>query len=316
MNITPLRRTSVFSAAVLAAFGGLACAQPIPPDEKPLDEFETPPLQFTITTYGDYTFDADFDEGSGSMVVNRFGVGLGISGQPTEKLRLGAGIDHEASFYNFDGDVSILGSAEPIDEATLTSLYASAGFNLAEAWWLNAGGGARAGVEGHASHEDGLTYFGYIAPTYQPNKNLRFGAGVLVASRLEDDELIVPIVIVEWRINDVLSLSNAPGVLRGPGAQLVYRYSDSLSFTFDASYEQREFRLDEDAIVDEGVARDTRIPVALGAIWNPLESLRISLRGGLSFGTELELFDDEGESVFNSDLDTAPFASVNLSFSL
>lgn len=314
MNNTSPGLTRVFSA--LCALACAASAQPIPPDEKPLDEFEAPPLEFTITAYGDYTFDANFDEGGGSMVVNRFGVGLGVTGQPTERLRLGAGIDHEASFYNFDGDVSILGFSEPLDEATITSLFATAGFELGDSWWLNGGGGVRAGVEGHASHEDGLTYFGYLAPTYQPNKNLRFGAGVLVASRLEDDELIVPIIIVEWRISDTLSLSNAPGVLRGPGAQLAYRYSDSLSFTFDASYEQREFRLDEDAAVDEGVARDTRIPIALGAIWRPLESLRIVLRSGLAFGSELELFDDEGESVFNSDLDTAPFASLNLSFSL
>ncbi len=276
------------------------------------DDRSPPPFSLSLIAGGEWTLPSDFDDADGDLSVSRLLGGLTASFNANDANRISITLAEELSFYDISSSTLAPGGVDLVDSASQTTLGASLVSRLSTDWTLITSISARISAEPGADLNDSLSIGGVAMGTYRVSDALDIGAGVLVRTRLEDDPLVIPIATIRWQIHDRWTLSNT-GDSAGVRLTLAYTYSDEWSFFADAGYEGREFRLDDDGPIPSGVLRDTRLPVALGATWTPRPDISLKARAGMSFLQNIELDDDAGNELADTDLDAAPFVSFTVS---
>lgn len=295
---------------------GDAPAEPPAPQERETAANQSrSPLSFAITGNAQWVFASDLDGSEGEVSIARAGADVTAIFAFSRTDRVILSVGEEFSFYEFS-DADVLDSGEdPIGDASDTSINLTYTTKVSDRWGLTATAGARFSAETGAEFSDSLVGSGVVIATYDFNDRLTAGGGVLVRTRLEEDVLVIPIATVNWKINDRWTLSNTGGSA-GVRFVLAYKHSDAWTLTGDVGFEGREFRLDEDGPIPGGVARDTRLPIALGARYNPSPKLTFSLRAGAHFLQELEFDDNDGDEVVETDVDPTGFISFMASLRL
>jgi hypothetical protein len=170
------------------------------------------------------------------------------------------------------------------------------------------------GAQG-ADLNDALTGGGIAGFSYRYNDRLSIGSGIGIMTQLEDNVQIIPILVVQWRISDTLSLQTGRGLgaTLGPGLTLEWRPNQEWSFSLGGRYEKLRFRLDDSATISSGIGEDRSFPIFAGIEHRFNHQTRISLIGGLEVGGELSLEDREGRMLIEEEHDPAGF--MGLSFS-
>lgn len=302
-------RWSLVGAALAAALGAPALAQEQSAEAPaPLDEPAGPEVSLSLHGGLRHTFRADLDDDEGDVAITRAAAGVDVAFAPGEKLSLNLGLNNEASWYDFetDGATSFEGVLE---EALEHELSLRATWSLTDTTSLIAIGAINAGYEPGADFGESLTYMGGVAYGFEVNDRLSLNLGVAVRSRLEDDVLVLPILIANWRINEQATLGT-----EGLGARLTIALNERTDFYLRAGAELREYRLEDgnDAL-PEGVLSDYRVPVALGVTWEPGDGLRVTFEGGAVVWQEFELRDDDDE-VGDTNTDPSAFVGVRVSW--
>ncbi len=274
-----------------------------------------PPVSFSFSAGGEWTLQSDFDDADGNLSVARIGGSLAASFKADDANRVTITLGEELSFYDFSSSDLLAGGADPLDSASQTTLAAALTSRLSPDWTLITSGEIRVSAEPGADLDDGLSLGGVALGSYRVSDALSIGAGVLVRTRLEDDVLVVPIASIRWQIDDRWSLGSE-GNAGGVRLRLAYASSETWTFFADAGYEGREFRLDDDGPVPSGVLRETRLPVALGATWEPTPDLSVRTRAGMSFLQSIEIENASGAELADTDLDAAPFVSLMISLQM
>lgn len=300
----------------IAFLSAAALAAPALAQERPAESPPPPPparsdagVSLSLNAGATHTFRADLDDDEGDVSVTRAQAGLRIAFAPADKLRLALSFDNEFSWYDFESDAGTpLDSI--IDEGIEHELSLRATWMLTETTSITALGGINAGYEPGADFGESLTYTGGLAYGFQVNDNLTLNLGVAVRSRLEDNVLVVPILGVNWRINEQTTLAS-----EGLGARLTVALNDRTQVHLRASAELHEFRLDDDNnTLAGGVLSDYRVPVALGVTWEPADALTLTLEGGAVVWQEYELRDDDDE-LADTNTDPAAFIGFRVSWS-
>ncbi len=233
-------------------------------------------LDFTLTARGDVAFSADLRNNPGEVAVYRAGSTLAVSGSPAENWRLAFELSHEASWYNFTNATTIIaGTARPFHEMHALRLTPTATHTLSKDWAYFFGGILDLSFERDADAGEGFTGGGFIAARYAVSDTLALSFGALAKTRLEKSVLFLPILGVEWKINDRVTLAT-----RGLGGSLAYRMNDRWTFELFGEYQSREYRLDDTAPNIDGVLRDRRAPVGVGILWKPCDHGEVALRAG------------------------------------
>jgi len=271
-----------------------------------------PPVSFSFWAGGEWTMQSDFDDADGDLSVSRIGAGVAASFKADDANRVTITLAEELSFYDFSSSNLLPDGTDPLDSASQTVLGASLSSRLSPDWTLLTSGEVRVSAEPGADLDDSLSLGGVALGSYRVSDALSIGAGVLVRTRLEDDVLVVPIASIRWQIDDRWSLGSE-GDAGGVRLRLAYASSETWTFSADAGYEGREFRLDDDGPVPSGVLRETRLPVALGATWKPTTDLSVRARAGMSFLQSVEIENASGDELADTDLDAAPFVSLMIS---
>lgn len=300
-------------------------AAPQPSMWQQLDDLESPRrlidrleqidhIVFTLRGTTVYGLGGDLDDASGDVAVSRIATGVSVSTPVGDLGWLSVGIDSEFSFYDFSATDLLPGGVEPLDQTAQLDFGAVLTAKLGDGWLLAIG--ATGGFAGTADAGFGDAFTGGAGATVssQITENLRLGGGVFVRSQLEDDVLIIPILLIDWQINDRLMLATR-GSTRGAGGELVYMLARDWDLSLDAAWERRDFRLDGSHPASNGVARDTRVPVALGLTFHKGRALIVRLRGGVDLFQEIEFETSSGSKLVETDIDPAGFASLDFSFS-
>ena len=130
------------------------------------------------------------------------------------------------------------------------------------------------------------------------------------------DSSTIPILVVQWKISDTLSLQTGRGIgaTLGPGLTLEWRPNREWSFSLGGRYEKLRFRLDNNATISRGIGEDRSFPIFAGIEHRFNPKTRISLIGGLEVGGELSLENSEGRTLIEEEYDPAGF--LGLSFSV
>lgn len=311
------RRTSTAAAlGVWAAIAPGALGQDgADADQGAVEAPERSPIHLTLNSSVLYTTAADFDDAGGEVSVLRAGgrAGVGFSTSPTSQVRVSFGTEH--SFYEFDGPVTLApGTNEPWEDVHSYDVSAQFNARASDSWSWFVGGSVESSAETGADFGDSLTYGGFGGVRYHVSPSLQIGAALIVSSRLEDDARVLVLPSVEWTIDEHWSLGSWNLGTRSGGYALRYRPSEELTLGVGATYMPREFRLDEDGPVPDGVGRDDRVPVHVFAVWSPEPTFSLRADIGADVYGHLEVLDAAGNKLGEDE--TNPAFTFGLSATL
>jgi hypothetical protein len=268
-----------------------------------------PPGWLLVTPGYTHQFDADLDGSDASLSAERWRLVLGTRIPFSDALTLTLGAETEWSQYEFDGiGDDVFGLNRDTDDLFVGQFGAVGLYDLNDTWQLVLGGTVSWGGDLDASFSDGLGGSALLGVTYRFSPRFSVTPGVLALARLEDDALVIPVLGLDWEINDSWRLRSI-----GPGAELTWSAADDWGFFLRGLYRPRDFRLAADAAVPSGVLRERAFPVSVGVEWKPTSRVTATVFGGAIFGGNLRLTEEDGGEVYDDDYDVAPIVGGSLS---
>ncbi|MCA9311904.1 MAG: hypothetical protein KDA21_11905 [Phycisphaerales bacterium] len=274
-------------------------------------------VDWVIQAGGLYQFEADIDDGGAfSLTHGRGAVTATFTLSP--ESRLSAAISFDRYRYDFS-DEGRFGGTEPWEDVNDFGASLLLKQHLSGRWGLLALGFIDVAAESGADAGDALTGGGGMGLTYTFNPSLTIGFGLTVATRLEDDPQVFPLVVVDWRINDharLLAGRVDVASTLGPGFDLGWSFDDHWSMGVGARFRTTRFRLDDEDFAPDGVAEHQSVPVYARLSLNFGTGSSAFVFGGVSFAGSLEVDNRNGRRVFDEDYDAAPFigAGIRLRF--
>jgi hypothetical protein len=315
---TLVRCTPTIAATLWLSAAPVALGQSGDDPASPIQEAgESAPdrqTSFSVEGIGAYHGAADVEGSAGDVSVFRAGAILGFRHAASDRLTVFGDFAQEWSDYDFENAAGLFAGASDA-ESPFDSLHESVlslGFSYAidDSWSVFGRGIVGAGYESGADFGDsiyagGFAGFGY---RFSDQLSLSFGAGAL--SRLEDDALVIPIVGVQWQINDDWRLET-----EGLGARLGWTVCDQFELHGFARYSSRDYRIDEaNAYLPGGAFIDNRVLVGAGADWRPAEGITLTLEAGASVWQEFRFFNSAGDEI--SDRETDPQLMIRAGFEI
>lgn len=258
------------------------------------------PWSFPIRAGAAHQFETGID-GGGDFSVNRLFIEPGVQrfvGQTASVgFTLGLGYDG----YDFSGGFS------PWSDVRTVNLNAPLRWRMDESWTLFAVPTLRFNAERGADLGDGTTGGALVGFSYTFSDTLTLGPGIGVLTQIEDRTQFFPIILVDWKITDTLTLRTGRGFAAtlGPGLALEWQATERWEFSLLGRYDRTRFRLDDGGIAPGGVGEDQSFGL-FGSIGYQLGRVTsLTLFGGLAFGGELHLEDANGSGISKSKYDTA-----------
>ena len=267
---------------------------------------------------GGYVFqsDTDIDHSNGSFTAARFFIQPGITYTPEYSHRYSLTLGYGYDGYDFEGENGFA-ALQPWDDIHSLRLSASIRINKGPNWSFFMVPTIRTTGENGADLNDSLTGGVFTGFAYKVNEGLTIGPGIGVISQIEDDANIFPVLIINWKITDRLSLETGQGLgaTLGPGVSLNWKITEKFHFTLGGRYEKLRFRLDDKAETPNGIGQDESFPVYGSITYTFGSKAKISLIGGVETAGELQLEDQHGRAIEKQDYESAPFFGLSFYFS-
>ena len=247
----------------------------------------------------------------GDLAVDTWSTRLGGRYALSPDLRLGLSVGFGEQRYQFTGRGDFSG-LQPWDDIRDVRLSGSVFWQPTDRWELFAVPTLRWDAETGASLDDGRIAGLLTAASYKVSDRLSIGPGVGVFSELEQDTDFFPILAVDWRINDRLTLTTGRGfaATRGPGLTLSWAANDKWAVSLGARYEKDRFRLDDRGVAPGGIGQATSTPIYL-AVSRKLGNIgTLRAVAGMELNGSLRLEDADGGLLERSDVEDAPFAGA------
>ncbi len=172
----------------------------------------------------------------------------------------------------------------------------------------------RTTAESGADFGDAITGGGLAGFSYRFGDRLTLGPGIGVISQIEDDPSVFPVLFVNWRIAEKLSLETGGGLgaTRGPGLVLNWDPAGKWRVFVGGRYEQTDFRLRDSGGEQGGIGSNREVPVFGGVIWRiQLRPLQVNLIGGVELGGKLGQADAGGKILNEQSYQTAGFIGIS-----
>lgn len=275
-------------------------------------------LDAEVSLYGMHLFSADFENSSSDVSVTGGGAGIEFSIPVAERGSLTISAGAEYWNYDFSDGNAFFPLADAIIDPVWEEIYVgtigvSWRNQLNDNWGYTVGFELTSAGEPGADFSDTLTYGGFAGFSYAFSRDFVLGFGLGVQTQLEDDALVVPVPIIQWRINEQWSLTSKRVGNLG-GVAINYAASDSITLSLLGGYERNDFRLDDDGPIPDGVGRHSGIPVVLNVAWQAAPQISLNAWGGYFFAQEYELIDSNEATVAEPDADSSALVGVGATF--
>lgn len=292
------KKTVVLSLGLLTV-ASLALADDITSGYSGLDNMEQPQIEHIIQVNPGFTYmsDADFNNSQlGKVNVWRFDVPARYT-MKTDAGDLGLGAFYEYSEYDLDK----LEGTQDFNTLAFDAFWKGM---LNDEWGYFAYGSVNLSASTKATLSDGLTGTGAGGMRYEWSKDLSLGLGVAVSTRLEDDPMILPVIALNWQINDRWNLKTLNG------ATISYDVSGDKTFLLDlgANYQRREYRLENSVSL-----YDKTFTVEVGATYQFSPNLGIRMFAGVAAGRQFQIRQND-QKITEQDVDAAPIIGVRALF--
>jgi len=261
-------------------------------------------------------FETSLDSG-GDFDIDRYFLEVSARRRVGEKGSAGLSLSYGEDRYNFSGN-SGFGGLDPWGKIRKVRIGAPLRYRHDNKWTFYGVPSLRYRAESGASLSESDTWGMLGGVAYRFSDRLTIGPGVGVWSDIENSTDVSPVLLIDWKINDHLSLETGGGLAasRGPGLSLKWGPLWHWNFRLSVRQEKTKFRLDKNGPFPNGLGRDESIPVALLASYKPRNGVELNLLGGVEFAGNLRLEDADGDRLEESDYDVAPFAGLLLSVRL
>jgi hypothetical protein len=273
------------------------------------------PTPFLLHARAEYQFDSGIDSAGDFNVIRAMG-GAGFAFPIGDRfgMALGGGFGYKG--YDFES-APVFGGSEPWENIYTTILSALAGFKIDDQWSVFGGGIFSLSAEEGADFGSSFTGGGVIGAGYRASPDFVVRLGVSVVSQIEDDVAVLPVVQLDWRITDrwrARAGSLDTGATDVIGAGLTYKLTEQWSIGGRIGYARDRFRLDDSGFAPEGVGQDDRFKATLSVTWRPTDTFELGLIGGMAFGGELRIEDEDGDRLFKEDYDPAAVVGARMAF--
>lgn len=316
------RRKLVVASLLSLAFPATALAQPNPdridPTVAPSPTATAaapmgPPMDrasASFTPGGYYAFSSGLEDSRGDMAVTRSGGELTLF-VPFDRTMFSLGLTNEWSWYDFSGGSApvVAGSEKPFSQVTTVRISPGMAYRIDEKWALLGGVSADFSGETDADVSDAATYGGFFAVRYRFSDRFSLVVGAAGRSVLEDDFQVLPIIGIDWQITEKMAFAT-----RGTGARLVYFLTPQFDLALQVSYENRDFRLSDDAAIPEGVVRDRRVTVGLQGQYMVRPWWVVRGEVGVVAWGEMVFEDRNGNGLEGLDTDPTPYVGASMTF--
>ena len=266
-------------------------------------------IGWSVPIRGGYAhqMDTDIDNGGG-FSVNRFFIQGGPTYASDEGTSISLAIGYGFDGYDFSGNTG-LGGRKPWEDIHSLRFSIPFRWKIKENWTGFVSPTIRFNGETGADFGDTASGGGFGGVAYRFNDRLTIGPGIGVLTQLEDSTQVIPILIINWKITDTLSLNTGSGIgaTLGPGLSFDWQPSRAWSFSIGGRYERLRFRLDEDGSVPNGIGEDRSFPLFGGIKYSFTPLAQISIVGGVEIAGELHLEDENGRTLIEENYDPAGF---------
>lgn len=299
---------------VLLAASPRVCARQAASGEEPppdLAAHARRPVQVTVLAAAETDLAAEIGDESGEVSITRLDAGISFRFQPADRLGVAVSVNSELSLYDFEHVTGLTGDdADPWDTVWTQFLGARLEWSSSErlAWIV----GARAGwsMETGADMADSSVFAGLLGARYAFSDRLSLGGGVAATTRHEDGVLVVPSLIIDWKITDQLRLVNDSAT----SSRLYYTPRPAVSLFIEGGWQFSEFRLDDNGPAPHGVGTGERVAIGVGAVWRPRHGLELTALVGAVVWQQFTLDDEHGDELAEVEGDATPFASLSVSY--
>lgn len=266
--------------------------------------------RWTFQAAAVHQFEADLDKG-GDVSVDRYFASLAVGRQLSGRLRIGMEFGYGEDSYDFSGATGF-GALHPWGRIREMRLSLPMRYAASRDWMLFAVPSLRYQAEQGASLDDGQTGGLLAGAIYRFSDSFSIGPGLGVFSEIEDDASVFPVLLINWKITDTLSLETGGGLAasRGPGLQLTWQPAPQWRFALGGRYEKTRFRLDDKGTAPGGVGEDKAVPLYALAEYSWSDDIEVSFIGGAEVGGAMRLEDNSGNLIRETDLETAPFLGI------
>lgn len=294
MNKSSLLLTGFFTALASSAVAGTSA--PTPPPMPPAQERD---YNFQIDARGDYDFLDSTDDGpSGDIWRTKINLpfALPVSDSVTILGSLtGQYTDYETSPFDDDGLKTWNWSA-----------ILGVNVKLNDTWDLSFAGFGNSGHEEGADYDDSYTYGGIAMVGYRWSPTLWTSVGAIYYHRLNDDNVVLPIIQVDWKISDDVHFD-----IKGLETHLTFKLSEQWSIYARGEIDPNGARIDDRRGSDAYTFSDTSGRVGLGIKWSPNSHFSIGIDGGGVYH-DLEVNDEDGDELSSGSPDIAPYVGVSV----
>ena len=258
-----------------------------------------------------YQFAADLDS-KGDFDVQRHFLRFNLSHPINHQWAVGLGLSFDYERWNFSNGGS-LPYTDLWDEIFRPGLTVPIFYSTESNWRFGVIPSINfAGASG-AEVSESLSYGAVFSAAYGFGPNLRLGLGAGVFERLEQTE-IFPYVVVNWKINNHLQLTNPfrAGVVGPAGLELVYTPTKSWQLGLGGAYRSYRFRLDDSSAVADGIGDMNFWAPFVRVGWKINNNYQIDLNSGLLLDGRITIEDENGNELGETGYDTAPFVGLTL----
>jgi hypothetical protein len=258
-----------------------------------------------------YQFETDLDSG-GSFDVQRHFLRFDIARFINRHWTVGLGLSFDYERWNFS-DIAGLAGIDLWDEIFRPGISIPIFYSTTTPWRFGIIPSIDfAGASG-AETSESLSYGAVLSAAYAFGPDLMLGLGTGIFERLDQSE-VFPYIVIDWKINDRLQLTNPfrSGPVGPAGLELVYTPDGSWEMGLGGAYRSYRFRLDDSSAVADGIGEvDFWAPfVRVG--WRLGQRCRFDINAGALVGGSITIEDENANELGDTDYDTAPFIGVTL----
>jgi hypothetical protein len=256
---------------------------------------------------------ADLDRG-GDFSVNAFAARARLGRSFGARMSADIGVGYVYEDWSF-GTPNALGTGAPWGTIHQPSVSAGMRYRYSDKLTLLASPQVQWAYERGASADDGISYGAVLGGIYTYSPTLTIGLGA-AAFRQINRTSIFPFVIVNWQINDKLTLSNPleAGPTGGPGIELTYEMSDAWDAGIGVAFRDTRFRLRSDGPTPNGIGQDEGLPVFAHLAFTPSLALSIDFYAGAVLDGNTRVLNSNGSTVSSSDYKPQPVLGIRAAY--
>ncbi len=257
-------------------------------------------------------FGSDVD-GGGSFSVSRVALQGGLTYAPDYRRSFSLALGYDFNGYDFSGDEGFAG-LRPWKDINSYRVSAPVRWAFNDRWAGFVVPSLRFVAENDAKLGESVSGGGFTGMTYRWNDRLTVGPGIGVMTQIEDDPSVFPVVLINWKITDRLSLGTGRGLgaTLGPGLFLNWKASEKWNVSLGGRIERLRFRLDNNSIATNGIGDDRAFPISGGIAYNFNRRIQVGLVGGADLGGEFRLENADGDKIAAENYEPAGFIGITL----